>query len=196
MRHPVSIRSVCLEDLELLVVLYILCFREPPWLEIFLPEEVREDFAKILSYPETVFLVAVDGDGRVIGAAIGFDVRRKADVWERLPYTPAPTFYLAEVFVDPEARGNRTCQWLLRSMSDAAAKKGFAKLAARTSVNQPIIQHVLVDRMECAVVGTEEVVSRKVIDGEVVDAPDTRVLMVGPTLAFNDAPARGCHSGY
>lgn len=196
MRRPHSIRPIRPEDLERLVALYVLCFREPPWLEVFLPEEVREDFAKILSYPETVFLVAVDGDGRVIGAAIGFDVRRKADVWERLPYTPAPTFYLAEVFVDPEARGHRTCKWLLRSMSDAAAKKGFAKLAARTSVNQPIIRHVLVDRMECAVVGTEEVVSRKEVDGQIVDAPDTRVLMVGPTLAFDTSPYRGCHSGY
>lgn len=194
--HPVTIRTVQPEDLEHLIALYIACFREPPWYEVFTPKEVREDFAKILLWPETVFLVAIDGDGRVLGAAIGFDVRRKSDVWERLPYTTASTFYLAEVFVDPEARGHGTCQWLLRTASDAAAKKGFEKISARTSVNQPIIQHVLVERMGCTVVGTEEVVSRKLVGDQIVDAPDTRVLMVGSTRAFDTSPPRGCHSGY
>lgn len=190
--HPVTIRTVQPEDLECLIALYIACFREPPWYEVFTPEEVGADFATILSYPETVFLVAVDGDGRVLGAAIGFDVRHKSDVWERLPYTTASTFYLAEVFVDLEARGHGTCQWLLRAASDAAAKKGFEKISARTSVNQPIIRHVLVEKMGCAVVGTEEVVSRKVVGVQVVDAPDTRVLMVGPTRVFDTSSYRGC----
>ncbi len=196
MRQPRSIRPYRPEDLDVLVPIYIACFREWPWCEVFASDEVRSDFATILSWPETVFLVIEDGDGKPFGAAIGFGVHRKSDVRDLLPHAMHASFYLAEVFVDSEARGHGSCGWLLRVLSATAAKNGYAMLSARTSVNQPIIQHVMVDDLGCSIVGREEVVSRKIIDGEIVDAPDTRVLMAGPTKPFDDRPARGCHSDY
>lgn len=191
-----TIRNVQPEDLEILIQLYIACFREPPWNEVFTPEEVLADFTTILSRPETVFLVAVDREERVVAAAIGFHVCRKPDVWERLPRAMRNAFYLAEVFVDPASRQRGVCASLMRTLCSHASADGATEICARTSVNQSIIKHVMVDRLGCAVVGTEDVVSRKVMDGETVDASDTRILMAGAIRSMSDTPARGCHSGY
>ncbi len=196
MRYPKKIRPVRPDDLEALIALYISCFREPPWYEVFTSDEVRTDFMEILSWPETVFLVIENGDGKPFGAAIGFGVHRKPDVRDLLPHKMHVSFYLAEVFVDPTAREHGSCQWLLRVLSATAAANGYRNISARTSVNQPIIRHVMVDKLGCVIVGTEEVVSRKCVDGVIIDAADTRILMVGGTQPFNDMPARGCHSDY
>lgn len=181
--HSFSIRPVLLEDLEILIALYVACFREPPWCEAFLPEEVRADFDVILSWPETIFLVAEDDAGQVIGAGIGFHACRKADVWRLLPGADLrQSFYVAELFVDPSARTRGVCRSLTEALIDRARTGGFRALSVRTSVDQMVVRRLFVEMLGCREVATEEVVSRKMIGGEPVDVPDTRVLMARASL--------------
>ncbi len=189
-----TVRPYRLKDLDLLISLYILCFREPPWLEVFTTEEVRADFAEILSWPEAVFLVAVDEDEKVVGAGIGFHVCRKADVWKLLPPSMRNSFYIAELFVDSTSRTRGACRALTNGLIGEARPAGFRTLSVRTSVDQLAIRHLFVDKLGCAEVATEGVVSRKLIDGAIVEVPDTRVLMAGEIRPLSVLPARGCHS--
>ncbi|NBS41314.1 GNAT family N-acetyltransferase [bacterium] len=180
MSRSFSIRPVRAEDIEILIALYVACFREPPWLEVFAPEEVRADFDAILSWPEAIFLVAVDDLGAVIGAGIGFGVCRKADVCRLLPdASMRQSFYVAELFVDPSSRTRGVCRSLTAGLIDRAAAAGFLALSVRTSVDQLAIRHLFVGTLGYREVATEEVLSRKLVDGRIVDVPDTRVVMAG-----------------
>ncbi len=175
-----NIRPYRPEDLEVLIALYIVCFREPPWLEVFTPEEMRADFETILSWSETIFLVSEDDAGKVIGAGIGFHVCRKADVCRLLPNAAMrQSFYVAELFVDSSSRMRGVCHSLVAGLIDRAIMAGFCALCVRTSVDQLAIRRLFVGSRGCKEISTEEVVSRKLIDGAIVNVPDTRVVMVG-----------------
>lgn len=175
--ESVKVRRVTLEDLDVLAPLYVACFAEPPWYEVFDAAAVRAEFEEMLAWAEIQFWVAVDADGRVIGAGIGFNVCRKNDVHERLPPPLRNSFYVAELFVDPQSRTRGVCRAMTTMMIEAAKESGFTSASVRTSVDQQVIRHLFVGSLGYEVIGTEEVVSDKFLDGAMVRVPDTRVLM-------------------
>ena len=143
-----NVRPYRPEDLEILIALYIACFREPPWLEVFTPEEVRADLESILSWPEAIFVVAQDEVGKVIGAGIGFHVCRKSDVCRLLPDPILrQSFYVAELFVDPTARSRGVCRALAEMLIVLAREAKFPSLSVRTSVDQCVIRQLFVDKL-------------------------------------------------
>lgn len=166
-------------DLDAVIVLYRECFAEPPWHEQFREEDLREEFQAILTWPDAIFLVDVDEAERIIGGAIGFHVCRKPDVCELLAQHEQNGFYVAELFVDSASRKRHVCQRLNETMLRIAQASGYMRASVRTSVNQPVIQHLFVDRLGFRVVAQQDVVSTKWIGGVKQQVPDRRVLMTG-----------------
>lgn len=192
-----SIRPVRPSDLDALIKLYIGCFGEPPWCEEFTYEEVKADFEMMLGWPETLFVVAENETGKVIGSGIGFHVCRKADVWKLLPDSLSrQSFYVAELFVDASERAHGVCRTLVEHLILLAREAKFPSLSVRTSVDQQVIRRLFVSRLGLSEVAFEEVMSRKIVSGMSVDAPDTRVIMAGDIHPPTNIQARGCLSGY
>ena len=164
-----TIRHVTKADLAYLIALYCACFAEPPWFEKFDPAELFREFEEIL---------ALEGN-RIVGAVLGFAVSRKKDIVKSIPKSFRKGFYFSELFVDPNARRKGIAKLFLKELLSHAQINGFDCGVARTSVNQPIIQHLFLDEFGFRICATQETMSTKVIDGVEQESPDTRVIMVG-----------------
>lgn len=193
-----STRPAKKEDLPRVIELYRTCFAEPPWYEVFDSIELEKEFMEMLSWSDCVFLVE-ERENKIVGVAIGFSIRRKPEVQALIRYTLidqdiddkdvlryAKGFYAAELFVDPSMRNRGICGELNKKMLREACAKKFDCVIARTSVDQPIIQHLYLNVLHCNVVAKQKTVSTKFIDGKSVVAPDTRVIMAGPIPFLND----------
>ena len=172
------IRFFTRQDLLALVSLYRDCFAEAPWFEVFDAEELTLEFEEIFSWPDTIFLVGVV-DGQIVGGAIGFSVSRKSDVIATIPKKFHEGFYISELFVDAKFRKRGIAKVFAAELRRLAIANGFCFGVVRTSVDQPIIQHMYVDVFGFKIVATQETVSTKVIDGIAQEAPDSRVIMAG-----------------
>lgn len=167
------------QDMQKVISLYTACFSEPPWYERFDEKELEEEFIEIFQWPESKFLVGLNEQGKIIGGAIGFHVCRKHDVYERLDHVDRNSFYISELFVHAPVRVRGVCRQLNRLLLDHALLNGYVRASVRTSVAQPAIVHIFVDRLGFHVVNQQDVVSTKWIDAEEVQAPDTRIIMTG-----------------
>jgi ribosomal protein S18 acetylase RimI-like enzyme len=191
------IDPVC--DMDRAVGLYMTCFAEPPWWERFDADELRAEFAQTLTWPDTIFLVTEDDDGKVIGGAVGFNVCRKPGVCELIADADRNSFYVAELFVDPNARVKGVCRTMTTSMLTRAHYRGFTRASVRTSVDQGIIRHMFVDGLSFKIMARQEVTSTKWIDGIEQDVPDARILMTGAIPDYGaierERLARVCRGG-
>jgi GNAT superfamily N-acetyltransferase len=172
------IRIVTESDFPQLVTLYQNCFAEPPWFEAFDTTELLADFKEILSWPDAIFL-ACEIDGRIVGGATGFSVARKRDILECISYEYITGFYFADIFVNASLRNGGIGKKLVEARLQHARKLGFTHGIVRTSVQQPIVQHLYIDEFGYKIVATQETLSTKVVNGVTQVAPDTRVIMVG-----------------
>ncbi len=175
MSQPVvRVRRLSLDDIPRLAVIYCICFAGAPWFEIFEPEEVVAEIREVYSWRDAVMVVA-EIDGVVVGAAWSFCVRRKKDVMALVRVHPICP-YVSEIFVDPAYQGHGVAKAMVDRLLDCLVdiKTGVV----RTSVNQPIIIRMF-EKLGWSIVATEEVTSQKCIDGVAIDAPDTRVILVG-----------------
>lgn len=173
-QRQVRIRRLSLDDVALLATIYCVCFGGAPWFEVYNAEEVAEEIREVFSWPDSVMVVA-EVDGIIVGAAWSFSVRRKKDVMGLVAVHPVCP-YVSEIFVDPAYQGHGIAQKMVDRLLDCLVdiKVGVV----RTSVNQPIIIRMF-QKLGWKIVATEEVVSRKCIDGVSADSPDTRVILVG-----------------
>ena len=165
-------------DMAKVVLLYRTCYAEKPWFEYFDPKDVEEEFLEILSWPDAIFLVCED-KGRILGAAIGFSIAHKPDVKALISQSAINGFYFSDLFVDSSKRNHGIGKRLVKARFDLAKRRGFEFGIVRTSVAQPIIQHLYVDQLGYRIVARQETMSTKVINGVTQEAPDTRVIMMG-----------------
>jgi len=169
------IRKFIGSDIPATSVIYCSCFAEPPWFEAFEPASVAQEMSEVMSWPDAVMVAATDGD-RLVASAYGYDLGRKPDV---LGMTDASSdaFYLAEVFVDPAARHRGLATDLIKGLLAIAGARTETGVV-RTSVDQPIIRHLLL-KLGWEIVAEQEVVSEKTVDGRIVTSPDRRIILVG-----------------
>jgi GNAT superfamily N-acetyltransferase len=172
------IRPVTESDFPQLVTLYQNCFAEPPWFEAFDTAELTLEFKEILSWPDAIFL-ACEIDGRIVGGATGFSVARKQDVLACVSNAYSNGFYFADIFVNASLRNGGIGKRLVEARLRHARELGFTHGVVRTSVQQPIVQHLYIDEFGYKIVATQETLSTKVVNGVTQVAPDTRVIMVG-----------------
>ncbi len=158
--------------------LYCSCFREPPWYERFESTEVETEMCEMLAWPDAVAFAAVDGFNRLIGAAWGFRLERKPDVLA-LADLGSEAFYFAEVFVDSKRRERGAATRLVIACLKTARERGMTRGAVRTSVCQPIIQKLFVQKRDWKIVAMQDVESEKDFGQGMVRVPDRRVIMVG-----------------
>lgn len=173
-----NIRPFEQADMAQLIQLYRKCFAEPPWFEEFDPLELEQDFLEICSWPDGVVMVA-ESESNLLGASIGFGISRKPEVLEWIPASHQNAFYLADLFVDKDARQKGIAKNLIDARLAAAKTLGFSEGVVRTSVNQPIVQHIYLGKFGYVIHATLDTISTKVIDGEKREVPDPRILMIG-----------------
>ncbi len=166
-----------MSDLEDLIRIYVEAFREPPWREIHAPEEVRATFDEVLRWPETIFLVARDLEGRPIGAGIAFGAVRKKWLRPHLAERMHHALFISELFVDPAHRDRGVCRELVVGLFHAAREAGYTEILVSTSVHQMAIRHLFVRRFGFREIAEEDYASlRNLSDAPL---PTRRVLMRG-----------------
>ncbi len=170
------IRPFTHEDVSQAARLYCTCFAEPPWFESFDPREVTQEMEDILARTDAAAQVAVE-NGRVVGAAYGFDLATKDDVAALVRPAP-PAFYVSEIFVAPDRRVRGTARTMTQALLRQAAAAGYVDGAVRTSVDQPAILRLFAG-LGWTVAAEQTVVSPKLVDGQTVHAPDRRVILTG-----------------
>lgn len=173
-----SIRIANEKDLPVVVRLYQNCYGESPWFEVFDSEELLSELKEILLWKDTIFLV-YEHEQRIVGAAIGFSVKHKPDVRKLVPAQFKNAFYFSELFVDISMRNCGIGKLLIHQRISRARYNGYTHGIVRTSIAQPIVQHVYIDTYKYKIVATQETISTKVIEGVKQEAPDTRVIMAG-----------------
>jgi len=162
-------------DISTTVCLYRACFAEPPWFEHFLPNEVVDDFMWIRGLDNSVFLVAVENEVVIAGAA-GFPLQDKPEVLKLVNDPEA--YYLAELFVQRNWRGSGLARQMIQRRFELIRQMGYRRAIVRTSVEQPAIL-ALYSSFGFTEMNRQDVRSRKVIEGVEQMAPDTRVILVG-----------------
>ncbi len=134
-------------------------------------------FDEVLRWPETIFLVARDLDGRPIGAGIAFGAVRKKWLRAHLAEQVQFTLFISELFVDPAHRGRGVCRDLVVRLFQAAREAGFREILVSTSVHQEVIRHLFVHHFGFQVIAEEDYASiRALPDAQI---PTRRVLMRG-----------------
>lgn len=158
-----------------LVSMYMACFAEPPWNEIFTEEEIWAWFVEMMSFQRKIVLV-YEINGKAVGSTFNFPVANKIDVLEFLPreYSPEETCYLAEMFVDPGLRRQGIAKKLHEERLRIATAMGFVAAIQRTNFNSKMFP--LIMKTGFKVVGRQEVLSSKKIGGVVAEAVDLRAI--------------------
>ncbi|MFH1142131.1 MAG: GNAT family N-acetyltransferase [Candidatus Uhrbacteria bacterium] len=165
-----------ISDLSELITLYQTCFAEPPWYELFQPEELVTYFTEIQALERSIFLVAED-QGQIVGCAIGFPIVKKPEVLELISVPDA--FYLAELFVRADRRNQGLAKKLIEHRFELARWAGFKRAYVRTSVDQTVIVNLYLRVYDFQLITSQAVTSRKVIDEVEKLIPDTRLIMGG-----------------
>lgn len=157
--------------------LYAACFREAPWFEEFLVDDVVHDFHATLDTQGSVILCA-QIDDMVVGGTVGLPLRFVDAVARVLPAPCPDDYYFAELFVDAKCRRYGIADALITARSAFARTHGYTTAVVRTSVEQMIIQNLYRARGFETIV-EHAVVSTKVVDGVATEAPDMRVVLRG-----------------
>jgi len=174
----VLIRKIHSIDLTKVVDLYCRCFSEPPWHEQFNTEEVLAEFQGMISRHNTIFLVTLI-DGRIVGVILSFPLEYRPDISVLVPANLQDALYLSELFVDAGYRNKGVARKLIEIRNKIALQMGFVSAVVRTSIDQPIIRNIYSQYFGFKVVAEQDVVSHKVIDGQVRKLSDRRVIMAG-----------------
>jgi len=123
--------------------IYIECFAEPPWNEVFSEAEVVEWFREMLGNPSSLGLVFWQ-NREVGGALFAIPVSEKPDVVEFLGDRCAPEecLYIAEVFVAKRFRRHGIGTALQTAALESAKERGFRFVSERTNFQ---LEDVLAD---------------------------------------------------
>ncbi len=164
-------------DLEILTRIYVAAFLEWPWRELHAPNDVRGRFDEVLRWPETIFFVARDLEGRPIGAGIAFGAFRKKRLCAHHAERVQHALYISELFVDPAHRGRGVCRELVVGLLHAAREVDFEEILVSTSVHQMAIRHLFVHCLGFQEIAEEDYASPRALPDAAL--PTRRVLMRG-----------------
>lgn len=164
-------------DLEILTRIYVAAFLEWPWREFHAPDDVRSRFDEVLRWPETIFLVVRDLEGRPIGAGIAFGAVRKNWLRAYPAERMQPALFISELFVDPAQRGRGVCRELVVGLLQRAREAGYTEILVDTSVHQQAIRHLFVQRFGFQEIAEEDYASPRALPDATL--PTRRVLMRG-----------------
>lgn len=173
------IRIAYERDIPEMAKSYVRNFAGSPWFEIHDQAETEAMFREFMSWPDSICIVAFDDPGYLVGGGVSFHGCRKYDVWMKVHKKAAYNLYVAELFIDDSARRRGLCKKIVTETFKRAYELGFRDASVRTSVDQPAIIHLFQDGYGYTVEDRQQVVSTKCIGGEMIDAPDERVIMLG-----------------
>jgi GNAT superfamily N-acetyltransferase len=122
------------EIINQLVKLYINCFAEPPWYELFIQEEVNANFWEILILKNNIILAATDHYDQIIGATIYFPLCNKNEVLDVVGKKYKSAIYCAELFVHKDKRKHGVASALVGEAHEIAIEMGYKQVILRTSI--------------------------------------------------------------
>lgn len=158
-----------------LIKIYKQCFFEPPWNEMFEDDEVKSWFYEMINFPKNICLVIFHQD-RLVGATFTFPAQYKDDVKSYLPVNInlKEVIYLAEIFISQDFRRRSLGERLHNERLSLAAKEEFKWALQRTNFNSKMFP--LLIKTEFKVIGEQDVLSKKVINGKILEISDKRAI--------------------
>lgn len=157
-----------------LATVYVQCFAQAPWYEVFDPNAVASRLYQALTLDDAVLLAAVDPN-RAVGATLFYPLQNHRDVSSIVKLERA--MYCDELFIAPEHQRKGIGSRLFDTATGMTIAKGYRHRVLRTSQQAPDLQHFYASRgyesvakMKCT--------SLKRIDGHTRTEEDIRVIMV------------------
>lgn len=173
------VRNATMEDLPQIATLYVRCFAEPPWNEVFDASEVEKDFRDCLGWKDGVFIVGCDDrSGDIAGAAMGFALERHEGLPDEIRKCEQGAFYIAEIFVDSAHRARGVAGRMTEELIAGARVRGFKRGVVRTSIHQLIIQKMF-QKTGFLIVARQSVASTKSTGESTCVESDERIILVG-----------------
>jgi GNAT superfamily N-acetyltransferase len=157
-----------------LAAMYVQCFAEAPWNEVFHPEAVALDFEEALKVTDSILLVAEDAEG-VLGATLLYPLQNNDAVTNLVGETKA--MYCQELFVSKTHQCRGIGGRLFDTATGIAMGLGYNRRVLRTSANHESANRFYLSR-GYRKVGSMECVSAKLKDGIVAQEADYRVVLL------------------
>lgn len=157
-----------------LVSVYVDCFAQPPWNEVFQPEVVLEDLRKSIELEDAIFLVAEDANG-VLGGTVLYPLRFNEEVADIVGSIRA--MYCEELFVASTHHRRGIGGRLFDTATGISMALGYEQRVLRTGVNHERAKRFYASR-GYRPVGSMPCRSLKRTHGDVREEFDTRVVMV------------------
>lgn len=160
-------------EYDQLVRIYMDCFAEHPWYEKFEPGEVKKDLMELAHSWEGINFIAWKDD-IIAGALFARPLIYAGEVYQFLPkeIDAEDVMYVAEVFVRRGFRRQGIARTLLGKCLEMAGRCSYTHIMQRTNFDSKMFP--LIEKTGHRLVGIQEVMSKKVMDGVIVEAPDKR----------------------
>lgn len=126
-----SIRPFKESDLRQVTEIYQSAFAEPPWCEVWTPNEVREDLKLAFSQEKPIALVAENRE--ITGFTWGYKLPLEKFPWLKR-IVSENTSYMDEIAVRKDKRQRGTGTFLGRKFMESAKSQGFLEVVLRTDV--------------------------------------------------------------
>ena len=155
-----------------LIALYVDCFSEPPWYEIIKVDEAGKWFGEMLTYPKSIAVLFIE-DNVPIGATFSFPILYKKDVavYVDKNISQMNVLYFSEIFVEKNHRQRGIGTLLQHKTLEIGKNKGFTHAVSRTNFDSKMFP---IFKREFQIIGEQDVVSLKEIDGKKIEVPDKR----------------------
>lgn len=176
---PASVFRVTSEDFdevaEPLAAVYVKCFASAPWYEVFQPENVIARMREVLTFDDSVLVVAESGD-RVLGGTLLYPLHYNKAMSAVSSAECSGAMYCEELFVSGEHHRRGVGGRLFDTATGICLALGYDVVALRTGVAHEEAKRFYASRgytpialMECH--------SRRCVHGAVQDTTDVRVVM-------------------
>jgi GNAT superfamily N-acetyltransferase len=160
---------------------YVDCFAQEPWCEIFEPSEVLATFQRMLAIKDVVFLVAQANEGHILGATISFPLEHHKEVTRALinrgRAAAGATMYCSELFVSPKHQARGVGGRLFDTATGIAMGMGYAHRVLRTSAEHERLLRFYAARGYVAVTNMTCSSRKRHQDGQIGIESDVRTVL-------------------
>ncbi len=153
---------------------YVRCFSEEPWSEVFEADEVAGDMDRKLALSDSILLVAEEGYS-VLGATLLYPLQFNQAVAQIVPLAGA--MYCEELFVSSSHHRRGIGGRLFDTATGISMAMGYERRVLRTAVDHERAKRFYINR-GYRPVGAMQCRSLKRVGGAVQEARDSRVVMV------------------
>ncbi|MES2999744.1 MAG: GNAT family N-acetyltransferase [Pseudomonadota bacterium] len=188
--NAVNVHQVALHDFhrvaERVAAVYIQCFSEEPWNEVFQAGEVIERMQKMLTFQDAILLVATHGED-ILGTTVLYPLHYNAAVSANVGADHLGAMYCEELFVSRTYHRRGIGGRLFDTATGISMALGYACRILRTGADHEQAKRFYMSR-GYRQIGVMQCRSRKRLNGTASETLDSRVLMLHTTPIPNSVP--------